>query len=82
LARHPACGWPAEAGEHAQPASPDAGFHATSMQDLLREANLSAGAVYRYFKSKDEIIAAIGEDCPSIADDQGNAATRSPPPQF
>jgi AcrR family transcriptional regulator len=36
------------------------GFHATSMQDLLREANLSAGAVYRYFKSKDEIIAAIG----------------------
>jgi TetR/AcrR family transcriptional regulator, transcriptional repressor of aconitase len=38
------------------------GFHATSMQDLLREANLSAGAVYRYFKSKDEIIAAIGFD--------------------
>ena len=36
------------------------GFHATSMQDILREANLSAGAVYRYFKSKDEIIAAIG----------------------
>jgi AcrR family transcriptional regulator len=36
------------------------GFHATSMQDILGEANLSAGAVYRYFKSKDEIIAAIG----------------------
>jgi TetR/AcrR family transcriptional regulator, transcriptional repressor of aconitase len=36
------------------------GFHATSMQDILAEANLSAGAVYRYFKSKDEIIAAIG----------------------
>jgi TetR/AcrR family transcriptional regulator, transcriptional repressor of aconitase len=36
------------------------GFHATSMQDILREADLSAGAVYRYFKSKDEIIAAIG----------------------
>jgi TetR/AcrR family transcriptional regulator, transcriptional repressor of aconitase len=35
------------------------GFHATSMQHVLREANLSAGAVYRYFKSKDEIIAAI-----------------------
>jgi TetR/AcrR family transcriptional regulator, transcriptional repressor of aconitase len=36
------------------------GFHATSMQDILGEANLSAGAVYRYFKSKNEIIAAIG----------------------
>ncbi|MGX7669592.1 TetR/AcrR family transcriptional regulator [Plantactinospora sp. DSM 117369] len=37
----------------------DNGFHATSMQDLLLEADLSAGAVYRYFKGKDEIIAAI-----------------------
>jgi AcrR family transcriptional regulator len=36
------------------------GFHATSMQDILGEADLSAGALYRYFKSKDEIIAAIG----------------------
>jgi TetR/AcrR family transcriptional regulator, transcriptional repressor of aconitase len=35
------------------------GFHATSMQEVLREADLSAGAVYRYFKSKDEIIGAI-----------------------
>ena len=38
------------------------GFHATSMQDVLREADLSAGAVYRYFKSKDEIILAIARD--------------------
>ena len=29
------------------------------MQDVLREAELSTGAVYRYFKSKDEIILAI-----------------------
>ena len=35
------------------------GFHATSMQDVLGEAGLSAGAVYRYFRSKDDIIAAI-----------------------
>ncbi|MFC0600459.1 TetR/AcrR family transcriptional regulator [Streptomyces palmae] len=35
------------------------GFHMTSMQDILREADLSAGAVYRYFRSKDEIIKAI-----------------------
>ncbi len=37
------------------------GFHATSMQDILREADLSAGALYRYFKSKDEIVLAIAE---------------------
>ena len=32
------------------------------MQDVLSEANLSAGAVYRYFRSKDDIIAAIAID--------------------
>jgi len=31
------------------------------MQDLIREADLSVGAVYRYFKSKNEIISAIAE---------------------
>lgn len=35
------------------------GLHNTSMQDLIREADLSVGAVYRYFKSKNEIIGAI-----------------------
>jgi AcrR family transcriptional regulator len=44
------------------------GFHATSMQDVLVEANLSAGAVYRYFRGKDEIIAAIaGETVAEVA---------------
>ncbi|GAA3655828.1 TetR/AcrR family transcriptional regulator [Nonomuraea antimicrobica] len=38
------------------------GFHATSMQDVLAEAELSAGAVYRYFKSKDDIIAATAAE--------------------
>ena len=38
------------------------GFHATSMQDVQAEANLSAGAVYRYFRGKDEIIAAIAHE--------------------
>ena len=32
------------------------------MQDVLSEANLSAGAVYRYFRSKDDILAAIAID--------------------
>jgi AcrR family transcriptional regulator len=35
------------------------GFHVTSMQDILAEAGLSAGGVYRHFRSKDEIIGAI-----------------------
>ncbi|WP_433298212.1 TetR/AcrR family transcriptional regulator [Actinoplanes sp. CA-030573] len=35
------------------------GLHNTSMQDLIQEAGLSVGAVYRYFRSKNEIIAAI-----------------------
>jgi AcrR family transcriptional regulator len=37
------------------------GLHNTSMQDLIAEAGLSVGAVYRYFKSKDEIITAIAD---------------------
>src|SRR5438876_9881667 len=37
------------------------GFHATSIQDVIAEAGLSVGAVYRYFPSKTELIAAIVE---------------------
>ena len=58
------------------------GFHATSMQDVLAEANLSAGAVYRYFRGKDEIIAAIaGEAVAEIAGALDSAFdTGDPPP--
>jgi AcrR family transcriptional regulator len=35
------------------------GFHRATMQDIFREADLSPGAVYSYFRSKDELIAAI-----------------------
>ncbi|WP_375485398.1 TetR/AcrR family transcriptional regulator [uncultured Jatrophihabitans sp.] len=38
------------------------GFHATSMQDLFTESGLSAGAVYRYFPSKAEMVLAIAEE--------------------
>jgi AcrR family transcriptional regulator len=37
------------------------GFHKTTMQDIVRESGLSAGAIYRYFPSKDDIVAAITE---------------------
>ena len=39
------------------------GFHQTSMQDICREAELSPGAVYRYFSSKEDIIAASCQAC-------------------
>lgn len=35
------------------------GFHQSSMQEICAEAQLSAGAIYRYFPSKTDIIAAI-----------------------
>lgn len=38
------------------------GFHRTSMQDVFAESGLSAGAVYRYYKSKNEIIYAIATE--------------------
>jgi TetR/AcrR family transcriptional regulator, transcriptional repressor of aconitase len=38
------------------------GFHETSLQEIFRESGLSAGAVYRYFKSKDELVQAIGTE--------------------
>ena len=39
------------------------GFHQTTMQDICREAELSPGAVYRYFDSKEAIIAASCGQC-------------------
>jgi AcrR family transcriptional regulator len=38
------------------------GFHATSTRDILRVADLSAGAFYRYFDSKDAIVVAIASE--------------------
>jgi AcrR family transcriptional regulator len=35
------------------------GIHPTSMQDIFHEAGLSAGAVYRYFPTKELLVAAV-----------------------
>jgi AcrR family transcriptional regulator len=37
------------------------GFHATSMDDIVRAAGMSPGGVYRYFPGKEAIVAAIAE---------------------
>ena len=37
------------------------GFHTSSMDDIVEESGLSKGAVYWYFASKDDLIAALAE---------------------
>lgn len=37
------------------------GFHQATMQDICAEAGLSPGSVYRYYRSKDDLIAALVE---------------------
>ncbi|MEO5718360.1 MAG: TetR/AcrR family transcriptional regulator [Chthoniobacterales bacterium] len=38
------------------------GFHQTSMHDISAEAGISVGLIYRYFKSKEEVIAALAAE--------------------
>jgi AcrR family transcriptional regulator len=38
-----------------------AGFHRTTMQDVAREAGMSAGNLYRYFISKDQLVSGLCE---------------------
>jgi AcrR family transcriptional regulator len=38
------------------------GYHATSMDDVVRESGLSVGAIYSYFPSKEELFLALIDD--------------------
>ena len=52
----------------------DCGFHQTSMHDISAEAGISVGLIYRYFKNKEEVIAALAaEHKKAIADLLGRA---------
>jgi AcrR family transcriptional regulator len=53
------------------------GFHQATMQEICAEANMSAGALYRYFGSKAEIIGAIAEDKHADTDNAFLEATRN-----
>ncbi|HET9231788.1 MAG TPA: TetR/AcrR family transcriptional regulator [Vitreimonas sp.] len=53
------------------------GFHQATMQEICAEANMSAGALYRYFGSKAEIIGAIAEDKHADSDSAFLDATRT-----
>ncbi|MCM0677659.1 TetR/AcrR family transcriptional regulator [Micromonospora phytophila] len=56
------------------------GFHRTTMQDVIAEAGLSVGAVYRYFPSKADLIRAIAEEAVGGAEAVlGELARREPP---
>jgi len=37
------------------------GFHQTTIRDVIRESGLSAGCIYGYFSTKDDLIRAMGE---------------------
>src|SRR3978361_1987832 len=46
------------------------GFHQASMQEICAEAGMSAGNLYRYFPSKEALIAGIAErDRAEVAQD-------------
>ena len=54
------------------------GIHPTSMQDIFREAGLSAGAVYRYFPTKDSLVAAVVEQVLGLSQSAVNSGHARP----
>ncbi|GIJ38136.1 TetR/AcrR family transcriptional regulator [Micromonospora andamanensis] len=56
------------------------GFHRTTMQDVIAEAGLSVGAVYRYFPSKASLISAIAEETIGGAEEVLDELARQDPP--
>ena len=58
------------------------GFHQTSMDDVIKTAGLSAGAVYSYFSGKDDLVRAASDGALSRVTDTVReaiaAATRDP----
>lgn len=54
------------------------GFHQTSMHDLSAQAGISVGLIYRYFKNKDEVIAAMATEHKKDIADLLERAGRAP----
>lgn len=40
----------------------ESGFHQTTMHDVSAEAGVSVGLIYRYFKNKEQVIAALADE--------------------
>lgn len=45
------------------------GYHHTTMQDVATEAGISAGAIYRYFDGKEDVLTAINERSQAVSRD-------------
>ncbi|MEV0564761.1 TetR/AcrR family transcriptional regulator [Dactylosporangium sp. NPDC050588] len=56
------------------------GFHQTSMQDVIKEAELSVGAFYRYFDSKAALIKAIAGEKIGVVQATADLLLREDPP--
>lgn len=57
------------------------GFHKTTMAHVIKASGLSAGAVYGYFRSKDELILAIADRALGYLDQAlGELLSRDPVP--
>jgi AcrR family transcriptional regulator len=57
------------------------GFHATSMDDIIAETGMSSSAVYRYFRSKDDLIAAAADEALTLVRDTfAHLSEQDPPP--
>ena len=56
------------------------GFHQTSMPDIAREAGMSAGAFYRYFPSKEDVILEIAGQAFGVMAGRIGAAGDGRPP--
>ena len=57
------------------------GVESTTMQEIAAEADLSAGAIYRYFPSKDDLLRGVFADCTEQHREkfaQASASTDSP----
>jgi AcrR family transcriptional regulator len=56
------------------------GFHKATMQDVAAECGMSPGNLYRYFASKDDVVAGMAErDCERLAQDFERLKTASDP---
>src|ERR1700691_4392873 len=59
------------------------GLEAVSMEMIIARSGLSTGAVYGYFKSKDQLInAVVTEGTAAMAEDLGPVLTNPEPPPF
>lgn len=66
--------------EAAAAALVEQGYHEVKLEDIARRAGLSKGALYLYFKDKEDIFAAVLSDVVDRIEDRLRAVPRKEPP--